>query len=627
MRLIRVPKQKHGELCLVEYAEKVPPYAILSHRWGADDEEVTFEDMVEMRGRTKKGYRKIRDCADQARKDGLGFFWVDTCCIDKSSSAELSEAINSMWSWYRKSEICYAYLNDCPARSQGKDRCQTLARSKWFTRGWTLQELLAPSKLVLYNVAWKAIGTKDKLAQDISEITGIDKYYLETDTSLLERASVAERMSWASARETKRPEDGAYSLLGIFNINMPLLYGEGTRAFQRLQEEIMKQSDDQSIFAWRAGRSHSGGGLLAQMPASFRASGNIVRAINSDATKPYAMTNRGLQIELPLLKRKGEILARLNCRMEHDFFSDLAIPLRRVGSGNQYERASGEVQSLPINEWVKAKEHSIYIKTTSTDVAARSDPKEGSVIIRELPSGYTISQVFPGPSWPHGSRIVGRLYTRRVKESILVMITSGKSHCVGVMISGHRNTIFRDWTPDARIIPMPTNPALETSHLHSHWTTKDTFTLPKAQRNASDVLYLRVANKLVRGKKLVVLDVVVSDGRYYIFQELAEKVIALLRATAYRLSRVLWWLLGTDDHRSRTITTLYCILDIACWGQLYAVLWLTWDPELAAPVQGALGAVAMLLYAMRKQILIMMGCATSASFARLPSSTRRITRS
>ncbi|KAL5370906.1 hypothetical protein DPSP01_014602, partial [Paraphaeosphaeria sporulosa] len=274
MRLLRMEEDEN--VSLDEYAEDdTPPYAILSHRWGKDCDEVTFKDIVENAGRDKRGFAKIRACGEQAKRDGYQFFWVDTCCIDKSSSAELSESINSMWRWYRNSGVCYTYLDDVPTDLDAPDRNAALAASKWFTRGWTLQELLAPSRLVLYDVEWNVIGTKDKLADKVSQITNINRDYFSTNNSL-QRASFAERMSWASARTTKRLEDIAYCLLGIFDINMPLLYGEGARAFQRLQEEIVKRSDDQSILAWPSSSTETDGDtLFAYSPASFESCGNI----------------------------------------------------------------------------------------------------------------------------------------------------------------------------------------------------------------------------------------------------------------------------------------------------------------------------------------------------------------
>jgi Heterokaryon incompatibility protein (HET) len=243
MRLLQL--EDDGEFSLVEYVGKnAPRYAILSHTWGVDHEEVTFRDLTEGTGKNKAGYRKLTFCAKQAAHDGLQFFWVDTCCIDKSSSAELSEAINSMFQWYHRADKCYVYLSvvsiggpvqgDLSSQQTWKAAFQ---RSRWFTRGWTLQELLAPKSVEFYSTDGEQLGNKISLVQEIHDTTGISVQALEG--SPLSQFSVGERISWAERRETKREEDAAYSLLGIFDIHMPLLYGEGReKAFARLQKEI-----------------------------------------------------------------------------------------------------------------------------------------------------------------------------------------------------------------------------------------------------------------------------------------------------------------------------------------------------------------------------------------------------
>lgn len=256
----------NAESMLLEefFDEDVPPYAILSHRW--QDEEVSLQDMQNIQDGTAKqkaGYSKMKHCCEQALKDGFKYAWIDTCCIDKTSSADLSESINSMFRWYQNSEVCYAYLFDFESV---EDVSGALARSRWFTRGWTLQELIAPPKLIFYTSTWNYLGTKEDLRDEISKITGIDVEVLMGAN--LESFSVAKRMSWASKRTTTRVEDVAYSLLGIFDVNMPMLYGEGERAFIRLQEEIMKHSDNHSIFAWSC-NDDGPRGLLAKTPAMF----------------------------------------------------------------------------------------------------------------------------------------------------------------------------------------------------------------------------------------------------------------------------------------------------------------------------------------------------------------------
>ncbi|OAG06035.1 HET-domain-containing protein, partial [Paraphaeosphaeria sporulosa] len=248
--------------------ERLPPYAILSHTWG--EEEVTLDDLLREHVQTMIGYRKIEQTCRIAAQDGFGYVWIDTCCIDKSSSAELSEAINSMFRWYALSQKCYAYLEDLvwhEGQSSGVGSHQygnahSLQRSRWFTRGWTLQELIAPSEVYFYDKYWTLTGTRTALADILAKITSVDlevlvnlDLYISRTQHLkvfLRERSVAQRMSWASKRKTTRPEDLAYCLLGIFDIHMPLLYGEGIeKAFRRLQMEILRYSTDQSILAWK----------------------------------------------------------------------------------------------------------------------------------------------------------------------------------------------------------------------------------------------------------------------------------------------------------------------------------------------------------------------------------------
>ena len=192
---------------------------------------------------------KIREACRIARENGYRYLWIDSCCIDKTSSSELSESINSMYRWYALADVCYGFLADVPAEEDHHRNNSRFRRSRWFTRGWTLQELIAPLKVVLLAKDWTVIGTKLSLGDLIAEITNID-YSALLHVEPLDEFSVAQRFSWASGRKTTRVEDRAYSLLGIFDINMPTLYGEGERAFRRLQEEIMRRTPDQSLFAW-----------------------------------------------------------------------------------------------------------------------------------------------------------------------------------------------------------------------------------------------------------------------------------------------------------------------------------------------------------------------------------------
>ncbi len=192
---------------------------------------------------------KIREACRVARANGYQYLWIDSCCIDKTSSSELSEAINSMYQWYARADVCYAFLADVPAEEDRRKKDSKFRQSRWFTRGWTLQELIAPANVLFLCDDWTFIGSKHSLASLITEITNIS-YNALLRVEPLKEFCVAERLSWAARRQTTRVEDRAYSLLGIFAINMPTLYGEGDGAFRRLQEEIMRRIPDQSLFAW-----------------------------------------------------------------------------------------------------------------------------------------------------------------------------------------------------------------------------------------------------------------------------------------------------------------------------------------------------------------------------------------
>ncbi|KFY46562.1 hypothetical protein V494_00422 [Pseudogymnoascus sp. VKM F-4513 (FW-928)] len=232
-----------GSFSLTSFANKdIPSYAILSHTW-VDGQEVTYKDLISGAGKSQTGYEKIKFCGEQAAKDGLQYFWVDTCCIDKSDFVEHSEAINSMFRWYRNAAKCYVYLADVPRNNQDQNNRSSqnfkadFRNSRWFTRGWTLQELIAPPSVEFFSSDGKRLGDKKSLERQIYEITGIPPSALRG--APLTEFGVTERLSWANNRETKLGEDKAYSLIGIFDIYMPLIYGEGMKnALRRLQKEI-----------------------------------------------------------------------------------------------------------------------------------------------------------------------------------------------------------------------------------------------------------------------------------------------------------------------------------------------------------------------------------------------------
>jgi hypothetical protein len=257
MRLLkRLPDDDHNEFSLVDFGDDIPPYAILSHTWGSDGNEVTFKNLTEDKGmaKSKPGYRKLSFCCKQAARDKIDFFWVDTCCIDKSSSAELTESLNSMFRWYQNSTKCYVYLSDLSISStpiqdvSQQTWTQLFQKSRWFKRGWTLQELLAPSSVNFYSKDEQWIGDKHSLLQALHSTTGIPLSALQG--SPLSEFDVGERMKWTKERHTKRGEDMAYSLLGIFDIHMPLIYGEGQeKALARLRRKIDRANQSQPPLA------------------------------------------------------------------------------------------------------------------------------------------------------------------------------------------------------------------------------------------------------------------------------------------------------------------------------------------------------------------------------------------
>jgi hypothetical protein len=243
MRLLRA---NGNELSLTEDLPtgKIHRYAILSHTWGPDTDEVAYRDLMDGNGKEKVGYKKIQFCAEQATRDGLEYFWVDTRCINKSDLVEVQRSINSMFRWYRDATRCYVYLSDVSSRKRKRRSRQPEAHwelafrvSRWFTRGWTLQELLAPASVEFFTLDGQRLGDKRSLEQQIHEITGIAIAALRG--SDLSQFDVDERFKWAETRQTTQEEDWAYCLLGIFGIFMPLIYGEGkAHAVRRLKREV-----------------------------------------------------------------------------------------------------------------------------------------------------------------------------------------------------------------------------------------------------------------------------------------------------------------------------------------------------------------------------------------------------
>ncbi|RFU75375.1 het domain [Trichoderma arundinaceum] len=468
MRLINVKTLQLEEF--LDY--RAPPYAILSHTWGEDCEELSFRDVED--GNIDKpgvGSVKFRGCCRQAEKDGLRYAWIDTCCIDKANLVELSEAINSMFRWYQRAAICYAYLSDVPSDDNPRKQDSKFQTSRWFQRGWTLQELLAPKTLRFYSVAsgahpttgagvsstlhdsqssqdarseqrfgqnhgnrqqptavrfdnyvgydvdehgrltsrvkqyqapvsskgtiaandvatadlsvaqqWHYVGTKGSMSTIIAKITGIPRQFL-LGIAELHTASVAQRMSWAAQRHTKRKEDLAYCLLGIFDVTMPMIYGEGgEKAFFRLQEQIMKITRDDSILAWGLGNNGPSanntsqavaGRILAMAPENFANSGHIVRREQSlTFTSSIDMSGGSLRAYLPLVTTStGNLIGLLSCGPEDNASQVVGIPLIKLGTGSSDEYARPR-ECFSALQWTMTSEvrpKSIHIKHGSQE--------------------------------------------------------------------------------------------------------------------------------------------------------------------------------------------------------------------------------------------------------------------
>ncbi|KAM3066475.1 hypothetical protein ACMFMG_012059 [Clarireedia jacksonii] len=475
MNLIDVDHFKtHGDIRLLRFHNPPKEYAILSHTWIENEGEVSLTDLMNPREAARKpGFAKIKSTCIRAHSDGYSYVWIDTCCIDKKSSSELAEAINSMYMWYSSAAICYVYLVDLPgncprlgetgppkviaAKPVDSDTCvaqlcATSARSipiqsnlppmddkektglhqedwvskftacRWFRRGWTLQELIAPKNLEFYGKSWNFIGNKLHLLDTLSNITKIDQTDL-SNRSKLEELSIAKRLSWAAHRETTRIEDRAYSLLGLLDINMPLLYGEGKKAFTRLQEEIIRRSADSSVFTWCRGIEN---GLLAPSLDHFEFCGKVTLRNDATVRHSFELTHRGLKLKVPILKQhrkdsdKG-FLAVLNCYMEGDPERVLCLHLKErivdpTSSGEttvcSIEKCTPNCGKSQPQHWNNTQLHSINsgelqfeeyrtVLLPRYNFQSRSSDLEiiSSLCIKKLPSSLQVVEVFPERQW------------------------------------------------------------------------------------------------------------------------------------------------------------------------------------------------------------------------------------
>ncbi|PNP78752.1 hypothetical protein FNYG_07894 [Fusarium nygamai] len=424
MRLINVENLKLETFI----GGQIPPYAILSHRWGNDDEELSFKDM--MRGPTNKvGMKKVEGCCRQAKKDNLKYAWIDTCCIDKESSKELDEAINSMFQWYRRAAICYTYMADVPHEHDIWESTSSFSTSSWFTRGWTLQELLAPEEMHFFDETWNLIGTKEELASEIEDITGIPRRFLLGWVDF-HQASVAQRMSWASKRTTKRDEDIAYCLLGIFGVTMPMIYGEGHKAFERLQLKIMEQTTDDSILAWgvkvqgmefesQTGPSdyNTSAGMFAKSPMDFAKCGRIVpKALDPSCITNFAVSGGYIRTLLKLQSTEnGVAYGLLNCGLENTTEGNIAIPLScttpSISTTREYIRPIGYGPILLSG--VRSDCYDVHEVRIRVDRQARPAEMTGKPIWLHMDGHQKLKlhlkEVCPPLNWDRGRALVMNL--------------------------------------------------------------------------------------------------------------------------------------------------------------------------------------------------------------------------
>jgi hypothetical protein len=389
---------------------KAQGYAILSHRWVG--EEITFRQIeryshelrnVASQQKMSPQLDKIRGACRTARQLGLSWIWIDNCCINKESTTEEAESINSMFKWYRDAQVCITYLSDVGPGSTATNLAQSTdggevnysvfqslvskKPSEWFSRGWTLQELLAPHDMRFFDMDWNYMGTKTSLAREIEAITGIEADYL-TGSRNFRTACIATKMSWMADRTTTREEDIAYGMLGLFNVTMTPQYGEGLRAFMRLQHELLLSIPDESIFAWQMPDPNAGEkfgvvpspgtswspdewGMLSPSPDWFKTCRNFaieggVQIVRQ--SQAFQKVREGIQIPIAELDGAGTYQA---IWMASSFTVIGALPAY-FALKHHMKKKIMKGWMLPLNCWVRDEKGkmaavSICMQSTSTE--------------------------------------------------------------------------------------------------------------------------------------------------------------------------------------------------------------------------------------------------------------------
>lgn len=409
---------------------EAPHYATLSHVWDKAEEEVTSKEMSNLaalalartqspesyfasgRHPRKKGFIKIQKTCELAKSRGLAWAWVDTCCIDRSSSAELDQSINEMFRYYAKSQVCFVYLADSHSSS--------LKSCRWFARGWTLQELIASGSVYFLDQHWKQIGSKadSSFRRQVAGITNIPESILSSPWkgSHSSHPSTATIMSWASRRETRLPEDKSYCLLGLFDVNMTANYGEGQEAaFRRLQIKILMKHNDLTVLAWSPTISQSKHigfcmQLLAPSPSVFSGSGHI-SPFSTDLPQ-ISIASNGLSVsqDIPLSLVKGNkesICVCIGTRDSDTGLHHISIPLRKIGPGQYCRHPTLQMRqdldnsSARVNSSASWQQNSssyvIFLESTKVTQSALSAFREHAI---HVPSqAFKLLHVAPERLW------------------------------------------------------------------------------------------------------------------------------------------------------------------------------------------------------------------------------------
>lgn len=566
----------------------VPKYAILSHTWG--NKELTYNQFLEATTWIGYSYTKIKATCREASKRGLRYAWIDSCCIDKSSSSELSEAINSMFRWYEESEVCFAFLVDV-VYQQGMLETSFKA-SRWFTRGWTLQELLAPRKLEFFDTNWSLLGTRHDLSCHISSITGINEIFLIEDITssrhnLLHTASIAERMSWAAKRVTTRQEDVAYCLLGILGVTMPLIYGEGTNAFLRLQEKVIYHSFDISLLAWNhirngatltadeppkyspwlsvynmiAWKEHpwssevaltgeeddwfkSGINPLALSPSYFLNAEDIV---TRDLSVKWSATSQGLEITLPISQNQIPYLL-LPCYPRDDPRNLLALPLLKQKDGT-YLRACVPPKLVSSNKWHQWEWKTLILTTKGGPclVDRNSQAEKCDILIRSIPPCLHITKIYI-----NGVLAPCRNSKRAAPNSGPFLRNNNEAAVIVFKAEAYNTTLaLRLWQSRDKLNPFFWG-SHDTTHLNCSFGDTDTFEPISSSQRAlaleevqeylglgSKLLYTRVVRENTLNQHVYFADVILCTGQIHkFFLRIQYDVKAWFKGQARSISRI-----------------------------------------------------------------------------------------